>query len=212
MMYRKTIFLLLALAAGTVAAQESSWQPFSELSAGITKFKTVTLPTYGATFGLRSDDLTLGLRYRYSPSPLHEAVPVHDVSLLLQTSTHLTPHLELYGGVATGFAIQHSQLLYKKPLNEDNTLMFSTEIDLGIRYYLTENVALTFNVGAGARLSANDWRALANQMPYDPRTIPTFVTATCGITIGIPPKVKKINLPSQLIVDGSAPILTAYTD
>ena len=212
MMYRKTIFLLLALAAGTVAAQEASWQPFGELSAGVTKFKTVTLPTFGATVGIRHGDLSLGLRYRYSPSPLHEAVPVQDVSLLLQTSTTLAPRLELYGGVATGFAIHHSQLLYDKPLADGKPLAMTAEVNLGIRYYVSSNVALTFNMGAGVRMSGDDWRKLAAQLPYDPRTIPTYTTAMGGVTIGIPPKVKKLNIPSQLVVEGKAPILTAYCD
>lgn len=212
MKYRKTLFLLLALTAGTIAAQEASWQPFGELSAGVTKFKTITLPTVGATVGLRHDNLSLGLRYRYSPSPLHEAVPVQDVSLLLQTSTTLAPRLELYGGVATGFAIQHSQLLYDKPLADGNPLAMTAEVNLGVRYYVSSNVALTFNVGAGVCMSGDDWRKLASQLPYDPRTIPTFTTATGGISIGIPPKVKKLNIPPQLVVDGTAPILTAYCD
>ena len=205
--------MLLALASSTAAmAQEVQWQPFGELSAGVTKFRNVTLPTYGATVGLRHGDLTLGLRYRYSPSPLKEFEPVRDLSLLVQTGTALAPRLELFGGVATGFAIQHSQLLYNQPLGTGKAMALSAEVNLGIRYYLSESVALTFNVGAGVRMTGADWRKMASQLPYDPRTIPTYVTATGGVSIGIPPKVKKIKLPSQLIVDGSAPFLTAYTD
>ena len=205
--------LLLAMAScGIASAQETQWQPFGELTAGITKYKGITLPTYGATVGLRHGDLTLGLHYRYSGSPLKESEPIHDLSLMLQTSTALSPRLELYGGVATGFAIQHSQLLYNNPLGKDNILALQAEVNLGIRYYVAENVALTFNVGAGVRMSGDDWRKLASQLPYDPRTVPTYTTAMGGVTIGIPPKVKKLNLPSQLIVDGQAPILTAYND
>lgn len=205
--------LLLALAScGIVSAQVSQWQPFGELSAGVTHFKGITLPTYGATVGLRHGDLTLGLRYRHSDSPLKEAEPIHDLSLLLQTSTTLAPRLELFGGVATGFAIQHSQLLYGNPLGNGNTMALNAEVNLGIRYYVAENVALTFNVGAGVRMTGDDWRKLASQLPYDPRTVPTYTTAMGGVTIGIPPKVKKLNLPPQLIVDGQAPILIAYGD
>lgn len=205
--------LLLALAScGFATAQETQWQPFGELTAGITRFKGTTLSTYGATIGLRKDNLTLGLRYRHTDSPLKEAEPIHDLSLLLQTSTTLAPRLELFGGVATGFAIQHSQLLYGNPLGNGNTVALNAEVNLGIRYYVAENVALTFNVGAGVRMTGDDWRKLASQLPYDPRTVPTYTTAMGGVTIGIPPKVKKLNLPSQLIVDGQAPILTAYND
>ena len=219
-----TLFLLLTLATcGMASAQETSWHPFGELSAGVTYYSSnqsfthssnrpLALSTYGATIGFRKDNLTLGLRYRHMDSPLKEAEPIHDLSLLLQTSTTLAPRLELFGGVATGFAIQHSQLLYNKPLNDGNTLALSAEVNLGIRYYVSENVALTFNVGAGVRMTGDDWRKLASQLPYDPRTIPTYVNTMGGITIGIPPKVKKINLPPQLIVDGTAPILTAYNN
>ena len=206
--------LMLALATcGIASAQESVWQPFGELAAGITASPRPGIkaaPTYSAMLGLRKDNLTLGLRYRYSHSPLHEAEPIQDVSVLLQTSTTLAPRLELFGGVATGFAIQHSQLLYNTPLGKESRLALQAEVNLGIKYYLSENVALTFNVGAGVRMSGDDWRKLATQLPYDPRTIPTYVNTMGGISIGIPPKVKKINMPSQLIVDGKAPILTAY--
>lgn len=208
--------LLLAVATcGIASAQETHWQPFGELATGVTaspRWGIKAAPTYSALLGLRKDNLTLGLRYRYTHSPLHEAEPIQDVSLLLQSSLSLAPRLELYGGVATGFAIQHNQLLYNKPLSDGNTLAISTEINLGIRYYVSENVALTFNVGAGVRMSGDDWRKLASQLPYDPRTIPTYANAMSGISIGIPPKVKKINLPSQLIVEGTAPILTTYKD
>ncbi|MBQ8703526.1 MAG: hypothetical protein IJ524_04025 [Bacteroidales bacterium] len=203
--------LLLALAScGIATAQESQWQPFGELTAGVLKTKTATLPTYGATVGLRHGDLTIGLRYRLAGSPLKEAEPMHDLSVLLQTSTSLSPRLELFGGVATGFAIQHSQLLYNRPLSGDNAMAFSAEVNLGVRYYVAENVALTFSIGVGSRLAGDDWRKLVSQLPYDPRTIPTYATAMGGVTIGIPPRVKKINLPPQLIVEGTAPILTAY--
>ena len=216
--------LLLAMGScGIVSAQETSWQPFGELTAGVTYLKpghsatqslghTLALPTYGATIGLRHDDLTLSLRYRHTTSPLKEAEPMHDLSLLMQTSTTLAPRLELFGGVATGFAIQHSQLLYGNPLGKDNILALQAEVNLGIRYYVAENVALTFNLGAGVRMTGDDWRKMTSQLPYDPRTIPTYTTAMGGITIGIPPKVKKLNLPPQLVVDGKAPILTAYND
>ena len=73
-------------------------------------------------------------------------------------------------------------------------------------------MALTFNVGAGVRMTDDDWRKLAAQLPYDPRTIPTYTTAMGGITIGIPPKMKKLNMPSQLVVAGEAPILVPYLD
>ena len=216
--------LLLALAScGFATAQETQWQPFGELTAGVTYYSSnqtfthssnrpLALSTYGATIGLRKDNLTLGLRYRHTDSPLKEAEPIHDLSLLLQTSTTLAPRLELFGGVATGFAIQHSQMLYGNPLGNGNTMALNAEVNLGIRYYVAENVALTFNVGAGVRMTGDDWRKLASQLPYDPRTVPTYTTAMGGVTIGIPPKVKKLNLPSQLIVDGQAPILTAYND
>lgn len=203
--------LILALATcGIAPAQVTQWQPFGEFTAGVSKYKGVTLPTYGATLGLRKDNLTLGLRYRHTDSPLKEAEPIHDLSLLLQSSTALSPRFELFGGVATGFAIQHSQQLYNNPLGNSNTMALNAEVNLGIRYYVAENVALTFNVGAGIRMTGEDWRKLASKLPYDPRTIPTYTTAMGGVSIGIPPKAKKVNLPPQLIVDGKAPILTAY--
>lgn len=203
--YRLLPLLLALLFCGTATAQEAQWQPFAELQAGVLRSGRITMPTYSATLGLRSGDLTVGLRYRQSDrSPLHEAEPVREVSLLLQHTLQVAPQLELYGGVATGFAIKHSQQAHGKPL------AFSAEVNLGVRYYMSENVALTFNIGMGTHMGANDWQALAKQLPYDPRTIPTYTTATGGVTIGIPPKVKKMNLPPQLVVAGDAPLLVSY--
>lgn len=204
--------LLLALSfCGTATAQGTQWQPFVELQAGVIRSGHITMPTYSATLGLRTDNTTLGLRYRQSDrSPLHESEPLREVSLMLQHNVRLTPRLELYGGVATGFAVLHSQQAYGKSFVDGGQLALSAEVNLGLRYYLSENVALTFNIGMGSRMSANDWRALAKQMPYDPRTIPTYTTATGGVTIGIPPKVKKINMPPQLVIAGDAPILVPY--
>ena len=208
---KRTLLLLLALTTGSaICAQGVQFQPFGELSAGTVRFRTATLPTYGATLGLQSEGCSVGLRYRYAASPLREAEVSHDVSLLLQQSTRLAPRLELFGGVATGFAVQHSRLLYDKPLHDGLTTAFSAEVNLGLRYYVSDNVALTLNLGAGFRLSAQEWRALVRQLPYDPRSVPTFVTATGGVAIGIPPKQKRLNLPPQLVVEGDAPILANY--
>ncbi|MBP5540164.1 MAG: hypothetical protein J6X88_00805 [Bacteroidales bacterium] len=203
--YRLLPLLLTLVTCGIATAQETQWQPFAELQAGVIRSGRITMPSYSTTLGLRSDNLVLGLRYRQSDrSPLHEADPVREVSMMLQHTLQVTPRLELYGGVATGFAIEHSRMTHGKPLT------FSAEVNLGVRYYVSENVALTFNVGMGSRIGANDWQALAKQLPYDPRTIPTYTTATGGVTIGIPPKVKKVNLPSQLVVAGDAPLLISY--
>lgn len=205
----RTLLVLLALTAGSLAnAQTVQLQPFAELSAGVTWFRTVALPTYGATLGLQGDGLAVGLRYRYAASPLREAEVSHDVSLLLQHTVRLAPRLELYGGVATGFAVQHSRLLYDKPLAEGNTWALNAEVNLGLRWYVAENVALTLDVGAGTRAAAQEWRALSRRLPYDPRTIPTFVNATGGVRIGIPPRQHRVNLPPQLIAEGDAPLLT----
>ena len=52
-----TLLTLLFIASNTTA-QEVQWQPFGEFAAGVTKFRNVTLPTYGATVGLRHGDAT----------------------------------------------------------------------------------------------------------------------------------------------------------
>ena len=93
-------------------------------------------------------------------------------------------------------------------MSQGSTLALSAEVNLGIRYYIAENVALTFNVGAGMRLTGDDWHNLTKRLPDSP----AYLSSSGGLTIGIPPRVKKVNLPSQLIVEGTAPILTAYND
>ena len=205
---KKHLLLVLALLGGAVSAQPDGWRPFAELQAGLLTSRHATTPVFGATLGLRNSHLGVGLRYRSSLSPLHEAEPVRDLSLMVQYSQPLAPRLELYGGVATGFALEHMRLASGKA----TPLQLCTELNLGLRYYVSDNIAITFSLGYGVRPGGSDWASLAKQLPYDPRTIPTHATATGGVSIGIPPKTKKINLPQQLIVDGAAPILTAYTD
>jgi hypothetical protein len=206
---KRILFLVAAMVAITANAQTLGLQPFTELQVGVVKSQGNTLPTYGAIVGLRSGDLTVGLRYRSTLSLLHESSPQRDVSLLLQYAVQVAPRLELYGGVATGFVLEHARLAHSKPLDEASRMELGAEVNLGLHYYLSDNVALTFNLGVGSCMGANDWRALAKQLPYDPRTLPTYTTATGGVRIGIPPKVKKINMPEQLIVEGSSPILTS---
>jgi len=205
--FKQAFALILILATvGNTAAQTI----LGEMQTGVTRFHNATLPTYSATLGVQHADFSIGLRYRHAASPIKESEVSHDISLLLQHSINITPQLELYGGVATGFAIQHSRLLYEKPFSNSNIPSLNAEVNLGLRYFVSENVALTFNVGAGCRISKDDWRSLTKQLPYDPRTIPTFVTASGGISIGFGPKRQKLNLPSQLIVEGKAPILVEY--
>lgn len=209
--FRHTFLLLVALAScGIANAQTTHLQPFCEFEAGVTRFRTASLPTLGATVGLRDADFTVGLRYRHATSPLREAEVSHEVSLLFQHSIRLAPRLELFGGVATGFAVQHSRLLYDKPLSDGKTLALNAEVDLGLRYYVSDHVALTLSVGAGCHLTAQDWRSLSRQLPYDPRTVPTFVTVTGGLSIGFAPRRDRLRLPRQLVVAGDAPILAEY--
>lgn len=202
---KKHLLLALALLGGALSAQPDGLQPFVELQAGLLSSRQAATPVLGATLGLRSSHLGVGLRYRSSLLPLHEAEPVRDLSLMVQYSRQLAPRLELYGGVATGFALEHMRLASP----EAAPLQLCAELNLGLRYHVSDHMALTFNLGYGVR---TDWATLAKQLPYDPRTLPTYATATGGVSIGIPPKVKRINLPRQLIVDGTGPLLTAYND
>ena len=131
-MKRQHLFLLAMLLGGTAIAQPSGLQPFAELSAGNIRLNRTTLPTVGATLGVRSGDISLGLRYRHTLSPLHEATPVptDDISLLLQHSIRMAPRLELYGGVATGFALEHCKLAEGNLFNGSKQLALSTEVEI----------------------------------------------------------------------------------
>lgn len=202
---KKILLLIATLTTMAVSAQSTDLRFVTDVEAGLLSSRGTTLPFYSTTLGLRSGHLGVGLRYRSTLSPLHECEPQRDLSLMVQYNQQIAPRLELYGGVATGFALEHLRLATGK----NNPMKISAELNLGLRYYVSDNIALTFNLGYGAR---TDWATLARQLPYDPRTTATYTTATGGIRIGIPPKVKKINLPQQLIVDGAAPILTAYSD
>lgn len=209
-MKKINMLLILALLCGATAnAQSTSHLPFAEVQMGVEYRGHVAMPTCGATLGLRMGDLSLGLRYRAADrSPLQEAEPLREVSLMVQHSIAVSPMLELYGGVATGFALEH--LHGDKPLLDASTMQFSAELNIGLRYYIGENVSLSFNLGVGTRMGAKDWQALTSQLPYDPREQPLYATAMGGIGIGFAPKIKKLNLPDQLVVAGESPILTAY--
>ncbi len=197
---------MLVAACMAVHAQNGSFRPFAEFQSGVMIHNRSVQATYGALAGVKSGNWDVGIRYRVSNlSPLHEVEPLHEVSLLLQHSVEVAPRLELYGGVSTGFALEHGrQGMSVAGIKE---LKFGAEATLGMRYHLSETVTLTFNVGVGTRMSGDDWRSLAKQLPYDPRTQPLYATAAGGVGIGFAPTAKRLNLPQQLIVDGSAPML-----
>lgn len=227
-MKKASLIIALTLTVLGVAAQENSSR-FSfniEAAVGMTRYynypalslvsdtkETYTAPTVSLSFGMRKDDLQFGLRYRQtnvrtSALSLREEATVHEVSLLFQRSVTLAPKMELYVGASTGLTVLHNNMA-AVGIN-GNRFGLGGGVEAGLRYYVSDYSYLSIAAG----LDATRFFDSHNRIPdgYDPQTGRTLISGhgMGGICIGIPPKVKKINMPAALIIEGDGLILAHY--
>lgn len=225
---KKAIVIITAIAASVVLnAQDTNRFRFNiEASAGLTRYynysalslvsdakESYTAPTLSLTFGLKDNSRQFGLRYsvtnlRTSALALREEVTIYNISLLYQRSTMIAPKLELMAGVTTGFSILHNHLA---AVGIDGLRYGATGgMEAGLRYYISEYSYLSLTAGLDATRTFESH----NRVPdgYDPQTGRVLLSGhgMGGICIGIPPKVKKINMPAALIIEGDGPILACY--
>lgn len=227
-MKRKTLIIALMM-TGIVAAAQDSPNRFNfniEATVGLTRYynypvlslvadtkETYTAPSMSLSFGIKNESKQFGLRYRQttlrtSALSLQENATVHDVSLLYQGSVKLTPKVELYVGASTGLTVLHNNLAAVGI--SSNRFGINGGVEAGLRYYVSEYNYLSLSAG----LDATSFFDSHNRIPdgYDPQTGRVLVGGhgMGGICIGIPPKVKKINMPAALIIEGDGPILACY--
>ena len=225
---KKAIVIIAAVMAaiGLKAQDTNRFHLTIEASAGLTRFynysalslvsdakESYTAPTLSLTFGLKDKSTQFGLRYsvtnvRTSALALNEEVTLHNISLLYQRSVMIAPKLELMAGVTTGFSILHNHLA---AVGIDGVRYGATAgVETGLRYYISEYSYLSLTAGLDATQTFDSH----NRIPdgYDPQTGRTLISGhgMGGICIGIPPKVKKINMPAALIIEGDGPILACY--
>lgn len=225
-MKRVILLIVAVMAALTLKAQDNTYHFTIEAAAGLTRYynysplslvsdtkDTYTAPTLSLSFGIKNDTRQFGLRYRQtnvrtSALTLREEATVHDVSLLFQRSVRLAPKVELYVGASTGLTVLHNNLA-AVGISGDR-FGINGGLEAGLRYYVNEYSYLSLTAG----LDATSFFDSHNRIPdgYDPQTGRTLVSGhgLGGICIGIPPKVKKINMPAALIIEGDGPILACY--
>ncbi|MBR6292454.1 MAG: hypothetical protein IKR33_06610 [Bacteroidales bacterium] len=225
---KKALAIIAAIVSAIgLNAQDTNHFRFNiEASSGITRYynysplslvqdskDTYTAPTLAFTMSMSRNHNEFGLRYRLaghrtSALQLGENVQIHDISLLYRHTAAITPNMELFGGVATGFAILHNHL---ETIGIDGYRHGITAgVEAGLRYRIGKYTWLTLTAG----LDATRTFVSHNRIPdgYDPQTGRTLISGhgLGGVSICIPPKVKKINMPAALIVEGDGPILACY--
>ena len=226
-MKRIAIMTAALLAATTTFGQERRWSLDYHAGLGLTRFvnypalsaiedRTPSYTGLTASFTLalkRDDGFALGLRYRNTEVAtaavsLREEATVHDVSLLVRHSTMVTPRLELHGSATMGLAILHNSMVSHGNELTFNRYGISAGLEAGLRYYMTEEMYLSFDLGIGGVSTFKKALDIPNDQLPQNRHSWAAVHALGGFGIGLRPKVRKLRMPQQLI-DQSEPLQLA---
>lgn len=228
-MKRTIVTLAVLLAAATASAQsDNRWHLTLGTEMGVTNYfnyprlsltgapvASYTAPTSSLSIGLRDSTLELGLRYRLTDINSgigDENIAMHDVSVMLRRSAMVWPHLELFGGVATGFAIQHSRFSHNGDYLTATQYGISAAFEAGMRYYLKDNMFLSLTATVGTQIMFDRDLHMPSDIDLSRHHGITYAMASIcvGFGIGFPPKVKKLNMPAALIDDGQGYLLATY--
>lgn len=222
---KRITFIIAALAvAASMQGQEKKWSLDYEVGLGMTKFfnysalslqedntASYTAPTASFTFGLRRDDgFSFGLRYsntavNTSNVAMQEHATLHDFSLVVRRSAMLSQRVELYGSATLGFAILHNSLVYNGDNLSANRYGYSAGLEAGLRYYFSSEAYFFVSAGLSAVNLTN-----VKKLP-SPQTQNGLAAShlTGGFGIGFRPKVKKLNMPAE-VIDRKEPLQLAY--
>ena len=226
---KQTIILAaLAMAALSLNAQERRPYSFNaEAGIGITTFinqptlslTTDAMPqntalTPSVTVGLSNGSNTFGLRYSHTSANtaatnLRERVGIHEVSLIYRRSVQVAPRVELFGGMSAGMAVADNEL----PLDGSRRNIYRYGItlgaEIGMRYHISEWKSLFASIGMSYSAFGGSHVGLPVDYVKHVHGAATTVRTTGGISIGIPPKQKSLNMPATL-VRNSKPLQLAH--
>lgn len=221
--------VLLALAAGMHAQnEERHWSLDYEAALGISRFHnysalslledattSYTAPTAQFTLGLRRDDgFSLGLRYsnttvNTAAAGLTETAKLHNFSVVVRRSAMLSDHVELYGSATLGFAILHNHLVYGGDDLDRNRYGMSSGLEAGLRYYFGKDAYFFISAGMGAVEGLSKKNGLPAGLAPQTRTSTTSSSLMGGFGIGLKPKVKRLNMPAE-VIERREPLQMAY--
>lgn len=227
----KRIFIIFAavLAVATAAAQGgnpwrftfgaemgvSSYFNYPRLSLAGGNDRAYTAPTTALSLGLRDSSLELGLRYSLTDirtGVADEDIAMHDISIVVRRSAMVGPRLELFGGVATGFAIQSNRFSHSGSDLKATQYGISAAFEAGMRYYLKDNMYLSLTARVGGAMIFDRNLGLPSDIDLSKHHGITYAMASIcvGFGIGFPPKEKKINMPAALIDHENRYLLASY--
>lgn len=228
-MNMKRITIIAATLAVVLSAhgQERKWHLESEVGFNVTHYfnypalSALQDNTEGYT-GLNSA-FNLGLRHgnhayyglRYENTnvftgnlALDERAVVHNLSLVIRHSSMLTEHLELQFGATLGLAILHNAFASGGKDYSMNRYGFSGGLELGLRYYVGESFFFSLNAGVGGINGLSDALDIPT-LSKQTRSAAASAHVGGGIGFGFRPKVKKLNMPAE-VIDRKEPLQMAW--
>ena len=228
-MNMKRITIIAATLAVVLSAhgQERKWHLESEVGFNVTHYfnypalsalqdntEGYTGLTSAFNLGLRhGDHAYYGLRYENTNVftgnlALDERAVVHNLSLVIRHSSMLTESLELQFGATLGLAILHNTFAYGGKDYSLNRYGFSGSLDVGLRYYVGESFFFSFNAGVGGINGLSDALDIPT-LSRQTRSAAASAHIGGGIGFGFRPKVKKLNMPAE-VIDRKEPLQMAW--
>ena len=228
-MNMKRITIIAATLAVVLSAhgQERKWHLESEVGFNVTHYfnypalsalqdntEGYTGLTSAFNLGLRhGNHAYYGLRYENTNVftgnlALDERAVVHNLSLVIRHSAMLTEHLELRFGATLGLAILHNTFAYGGKDYSMNRYGFSGSLELGLRYYVGESFFFSFNAGVGGINGLSDALDIPT-LSRQTRSAAASAHIGGGIGFGFRPKVKKLNMPAE-VIDRKEPLQMAW--
>lgn len=228
-MNMKRITIIAATLAVVLSAhgQERKWHLESEVGFNVTHYfnypalsalqdntEGYTGLTSAFNLGLRhGDHAYYGLRYENTNVftgnlALDERAVVHNLSLVIRHSAMLTEHLELRFGATLGLAILHNTFAYGGQNHSLNRYGFSGSLELGLRYYVDERFFFSLSAGVGGINGLSDALDIPT-LSRQTRSAAASAHIGGGIGFGFRPKVKKLNMPAE-VIDRKEPLQMAW--
>ncbi len=228
-MYMKRFAIIIAMLAPLMVlhGQERKWHLESEVGFNVTHYfnypalsalqdntEGYTGLTSAFNLGLRhGNHAYYGLRYENTNVftgnlALDEHAVVHNLSLVIRHSSMLTEHLELRFGATLGLAILHNTFAFGGKDYSLNRYGFSGSLELGLRYYVGEQFFFSLNAGVGGINGLSDVLDIPT-LSKQTRSAAASAHIGGGIGFGLKPKVKKLNMPAE-VIDRKEPLQMAW--
>lgn len=228
-MNMKRITIIAATLAVVLSAhgQERKWHLESEVGFNVTHYfnypalsalqdntEGYTGLTSAFNLGLRhGNHAYYGLRYENTNVftgnlALDERAVVHNLSLVIRHSAMLTENLELQFGATLGLAILHNAFAFGGKNYSMNRYGFSGGLELGLRYYVDEQFFFSLSAGVGGINGLSDALDIPT-LSKQTRSTAASAHVGGGIGFGLKPKVKKLNMPAE-VIDRKEPLQMAW--